>query len=101
MKPFVVLIFEINCYEFEPLVKIEWGKSYELGRRPKKEQASLWLYVAIEEEDKARVPADLAANCVKLCGPDDWAAAEKTLQAWKASFDRLGIEHFEQTCSDD
>lgn len=102
MKPFAVLIFEINCTEFDPLVKINWGRGYAWGRKPKKVgHASIWLHIATEERCKERIPTDLQANCVKLCGPVDWPRADEILQGMKASFDQLGIEYFELTDCDD
>ena len=101
MKPFAVLIFEINCYEYEPLIKIHWGKGYEWGRKPIKDSASIWLHIATDAAAQTRIPADLAHNCIKLCGPMSWEIADETLRGVQARFDHLGIEHFELTYSDD
>ena len=102
MKPFAVLIFEINCYETEPLVKIQWGKGHEWGRKPLKDpQATIWLHITTDVVAQTRILADMEQSYIKLCGPVDWKTAGETLLRLKAGFEKLNIEHFELTCSDD
>ena len=105
MKPSALLIFEINCYEYEPLVKIQWGRNlsrcFAWGRKPKKESASVWLGIATDAAAQTRVPADRERSCTKLCGPVRWKTADTLLRAMKTHFESLNIEHFERTCSDD
>lgn len=102
MKPFAVFIFEINCYETEPFVKIQLSKGYEWGRKPPKaSQATIWLHVTTDSTWKTRIAADMKQCCTKLCGPVSWEIADETLLRLKVSFEALNIEHFEQTCSDD
>ena len=102
MKPFAVLIFEINCYETEPVVKIQWGKGFAWGHKnPTDPQASLWLLISTDIAAQTHIFGDLGQSYTKLCGPVSWAQADETLLALKTSFDALNLEHFELTCSDD
>ena len=106
MKPFVLLVFEIHCYETEPLVKIQWGrnwsKNFEWGRKkPTDPQASLWLHISTDVPAQTRIPADLEQCCTQLCGPVSWETADQTLRGLKACFEALNLEYFELTCSDD
>ena len=101
MKPFAVLIFEINRYKSETVVEFKVGPIVKTSEKPNKGFATIWLHSTTEEKWKTSIPIDREKSCVKLCRPLAWNEAEMLMQGLKRSFDQLGIEHYDLTDSDD